>query len=152
MYGILSVIATFLQQFSIYPLFMMSNIIPFMISHLYHIEKESSPSKTSSLTKNDGYFIHPIMPLCMSLCCFTVGIVEHYLGPKFVILIGSVCLALDDTLFIFSRSLIFDFFINIFFGVGFGVSMVAEVKNATKYFPKKRGLINVLVSELRGNL
>lgn len=49
-----------------------------------------------------------------------------------------VSLALSDALFIFSKSLIFDFFINSFFGIGFGVSMIPGLKNVTKYFPKKR--------------
>ena len=112
--GIMSLIAAILHQFSLYPLFMMSNIIPFMISYLYQTEKESSPDNTSSLTQNDGYFIHPIMELSMSICCFFGGMAEHYLGPRLVILIGGICIALGDLFFIISRSLILDFFINIF--------------------------------------
>ena len=112
--GIVSLIAAILHQFSLYPLFMMSNIIPFMISYLYQIEKESSPDNTSSLTQNDGYFIHPIMELAMSICCFFGGMAEHYLGPRLVIIIGGICIALGDLFFIISRSLILDFFINIF--------------------------------------
>ena len=150
--GIRSVIAAFLHQFSLYPLFMLSNIIPFMISYLYHLDKESSPNKTSNITQEDGYFIHPIMCLCMSLCAFFGGVVEHYVGPKYAIIIGGVSLALGDTLFIFSKSLIFDYCINIFFGIGFGISITAGTKNATKYFPKKRGLITSLVAVLGGNL
>ena len=50
-----------------------------------------------------------------------------------------------------SKSLIFDFFINSFFGIGFGVSMIPGLKNVTKYFPKKR-VINLLVSAILGNL
>ena len=150
--GIRSVIAAFLHQFSLYPLFMISNIIPFMISYLYHIEKETSPNNSSNITQDDGYFIHPIMCLCMSLCAFFGGLVEHYVGPKYAILIGGVSLALGDTLFIFSKSLIFDYCINICFGIGFGVSITAGTKNATKYFPKKRGLITSLIAVLGGNL
>ena len=96
--GIRSVIAAFLHQFSLYPLFMISNIIPFMISYLYHIEKETSPNNSSNITQDDGYFIHPIMCLCMSLCAFFGGLVEHYVGPKYAILIGGVSLALGDQL------------------------------------------------------
>ena len=150
--GIRSIIAAFLHQFTLYPLFMMSNIMPFMISYLYQTEKESSPDKTSSLTQDDGYFIHPIMSLTMSICCFFGGMIEHYLGPKLVVLIGGICLACGDFLFTISQYLILDFFTNIFFGVGFGVSMTAALKNATKYFPKKRGLINAIVGALGGNL
>ena len=113
--GIMSLIAAILHQFSLFPLFMMSNIIPFMISYLYQTEKESSPDNTSSLTQNDGYFIHP---LSMSICCFFGGMAEHYLGPRLVIFIGGICIALGDLFFIISRSLILDFFINIFFGIG----------------------------------
>ena len=104
--GIRSVIAAILHQFTLYPLFMMSNIMPFMISYLYQIEKESSKDKTSSLTQDDGYFIHPIMSLSMSICCFFGGIVEHYLGPKLAILIGGISIALGDFLFTVSKSLI----------------------------------------------
>ena len=150
--GIRSTIAAILHQFTLYPLFMMSNIIPFMISYLYQVKKESSPDNTSSLTQDDGYFIHPIMSLCMSICCFFGGMVEHYLGPKLVILIGGICIALGDFLFTVSINLILDFFINIFFGVGFAIAMTAAVKNATKYFPKKRGLINALAGGFGGNL
>ena len=150
--GIRSVIAAILHQFSLFPLFMMSNIIPFMVSYLYQIEKESSLNHTSSLTQDDGYFIHPIMSLSMSICCFFGGMVEHYLGPKLVILLGGFCITLGDFLFIVSKNIIFDFFINIFFGIGFAVAMTAAVKNATKYFPKKRGLINALAGGLGGNL
>ena len=112
--GISSIFSVILQQFSLFPLFMMSNIIPFMISYLYQTEKESSPDNTSSLTQNDGYFIHPIMELSMSICCFFGGMAEHYLGPRLVIFIGGICIALGDLFFIISRSLILDFFINIF--------------------------------------
>ena len=150
--GIRSVIAAVLHQFTLYPLFMMSNIIPFMISYLYHIDKESSKDNISSITQDDGYFIHPIMSLSMSICCFFGGVVEHYLGPKLVILFGGISIALGDFLFNFSKNLILDFFINIFFGIGFGIAMTAAVKNATKYFPKKRGFINALAGGLGGNL
>ena len=146
--GIRSIIAAFLHQFTLYPLFMMSNIMPFMISYLYQTEKESSKGKTSTLTQDDGYFIHPIMSLTMSICCFFGGMMEHFLGPKLVVLISGICLALGDFLFTISQNLILDFFIYIFFGVGFGVSMTAAVKNATKYYPKKRGLINAIVGSL----
>ena len=131
---------------------MMSNIIPFMISYLYHTQKESSPEKKSSLTQNDGYFIHPIMSLSMSICCFFGGIVEHYLGPRLVIVLGGLFIFIGDILFTISKNLILDFFINIFFGVGFAISMTAAVKNASKYFPTKRGLINALAGGFGGNL
>ena len=150
--GILSLISAILHQFSLYPLFMMSNIVPFMISYLYHVQKESSPDKKSSLTQDDGYFIHPIMELSMSICCFFGGMVEHYLGPRLVILLGAISISLGDFLFIVSKNLFLDFFINIFFGIGFAIAMTAAVKNASKYFPNKRGLITALASGFGGNL
>ena len=150
--SIMSLIAAILHQFSLYPLFMMSNIIPFMISYLYHVQKESSPDNKSSITQDDGYFIHPIMELAMSICCFFGGIVEHYLGPRLVILIGGACIVLGDVVFIISKNLILDFFVNILFGIGFSVAMTAAVKNATKYFPTKAGLINSVAGGFGGNL
>ena len=150
--GILSLISAILHQFSLYPLFMMSNIVPFMVSYLYHIKKESSVDNKSSLSQNDGYFIHPIMELSMSICCFFGGMVEHYLGPRLVILLGAFSIGLGDFLFIVSKNLILDFFINIFFGIGFAIAMTAAVKNASKYFPSKRGLINAIVGGFGGNL
>ena len=129
---------------------MMSNIIPFMISYLYHKEKESK--KESSLTQNDGYFIHPLMSLAMSIRCFFGGIAEHYLGPRIVILLGGILIFIGDFLFTISKSLVFDFFINIFFGIGFAIGMTAAVKNASEYFPNKRGLINALAGGVGGNL
>ena len=147
-----SLISAILHQFSLYPLFMMSNIIPFMISYLYHLDKESSPDNKSSLTQNDGYFIHPIMSLTMSICCFFGGMVEHYMGPRLVILLGGISIAFGDLLFIISKNILFDFFINIFFGVGFAIAMTAAVKNASKYFPNKEGLINSVAGGFGGNL
>jgi len=131
---------------------MMSNIIPFMISYLYHLEKESSPDNTSSIRQRDGYFIHPFMSLFMSIFCFFGGIIGHFLGSRLVILLGGILLALGDLLFVISENLILDFFINIFFGIGFAISMTASVKNACKYFPEKRGLINALAGGFGGNL
>ena len=150
--GISSIISAILQQFSLFPLFMMSNINPFMISYLYHLDKESSPNNESSIRQRDGYFIHPFMSLSMSIFCFFGGIVGHYLSSKAVIFLGGIIIALGDLLFAFSKSLIFDFFINIFFGLGFAISMTASVKNACKYFPEKRGLINSIAGGLGGNL
>ena len=150
--GFSSIISAILQQFSLFPLFMMSNINPFMISYLYHLEKESSPNNESSIRQRDGYFIHPFMSLSMSIFCFFGGIVGHFLSPRAVILIGGITIAFGDLLFAFSKSLIFDFFINIFFGIGFAISMTASVKNASKYFPEKRGLINSIAGGLGGNL
>ena len=150
--GILSLISAILHQFSIYPLFMMSNIIPFMISYLYHTQKESSSNNKSSLTQNDGYFIHPFMSLSMSVCCFFGGMVEHYFGPRLVIILGAFSIALGDFLFTVSTNLILDFFITFFFGIGFAISMTAAIKNATKYFPNKSGLINALAGGFGGNL
>ena len=150
--GISSIFSAILQQFSLFPLFMMSNIIPFMISYLYHLEKESSPDHSSSIRQRDGYFIHPFMSLFMSIFCFFGGIIGHFLGSRLVILLGGILLALGDLLFIISENLILDFFINIFFGIGFAISMTASVKNACKYFPKKRGLINALAGGFGGNL
>ena len=150
--GISSILSAILQQFSLFPLFMMSNIIPFMISYLYHLEKESNPEHTSSIRQRDGYFIHPFMSFFMSIFCFFGGIIGHFLGSKLVILLGGFLLALGDLLFTISENLIFDFLINIFFGIGFAISMTASVKNACKYFPKKRGLINALAGGFGGNL
>ena len=150
--GIMSIVSAILHQFSVFPLFMMSNIMPFMISYLYHIDKESNPDNTSNIRQSDGYFIHPLMSLSMSLCCFFGGIVEHFLGPKLVLILGGISIAIGDICFILSKSLILDFFINIFFGIGFAISMMAAVKNATKYFPERRGLINALAGGLGGNL
>ena len=150
--GISSIFSAILQQFSLFPLFMMSNIIPFMISYLYHLEKDVSSDHTSSIRQRDGYFIHPFMSLFMSIFCFFGGIVGHFLGSRLVILLGGILLALGDILFTISENLILDFFINIFFGIGFAISMTASVKNACKYFPKKRGLINALAGGFGGNL
>ena len=150
--GILSLVSAILHQFSLYPLFMMSNIVPFMVSYLYHIKKETSSDNKSSLTQNDGYFIHPIMELSMSICCFFGGMVEHYLGPRLVILLGAFSIGLGDFLFIVSKNIIVDFFINIFFGIGFAIAMTAAVKNASKYFPNKRGLVNAIAGGFGGNL
>ena len=91
------------------------------------------------------------MSLSMSICCFFGGMVEHYLGPKLVILLGGFCIALGDFLFIISKNIICDFFISIFFGIGFAIAMTAAVENATKYFPKIRGLINALAGGLGEN-
>ena len=150
--GISSVVSAVLQQFSLFPLFMMSNIIPFMISYLYHLEKESNPDKEPSIRQRDGYFIHPFTSLAMSIFCFFGGIVGHFLGPRAVIFLGGLSIAIGDLLFVYSTSLIFDFFINIFFGIGFAISMTASVKNACKYFPNKRGLINSIAGGFGGNL
>ena len=150
--GILSTISAILQQFSLFPLFMMSNIIPFMISYLYHIEKQSSPNGKSSLRQRDGYFMHPFMSLFMSIFCFFGGIIGHFLGARAVILLGGISIALGDLLYVISTNLILGFFINIFFGIGFAISMTAAVKNACKYFPQKRGLINALAGGFGGNL
>ena len=149
--GISSIFSAILQQFSLFPLFMMSNIIPFMISYLYHLEKESNLEHVSSIRQRDGYFIHPFMSLFMSIFCFFGGIIGHFLGSRLVILLGGILLALGDILFVISENLILDFFINIFFGIGFAISMTASVKNACKYFPKKRGLLNVLAGGFGGN-
>ena len=150
--GISSIISAVLQQFSLFPLFMMSNINPFMISYLYHLDKESSEDNTSSIRQRDGYFIHPFMSLSMSIFCFFGGIVGHFLGSRIVILLGGILIAFGDWLFTVSTSLLFDFFINIFFGLGFAISMTAAVKNACKYFPEKRGLINSIAGGFGGNL
>ena len=150
--GISSIISAVLQQFSLFPLFMMSNINPFMISYLYHLDKEESIDNTSSIRQRDGYFIHPFMSLSMSIFCFFGGIVGHFLGSRIVILLGGILIAFGDWLFTVSRSLVFDFFINIFFGLGFAISMTAAVKNACKYFPEKRGLINSIAGGFGGNL
>ena len=150
--GISSVISAVLQQFSLFPLFMMGNIVPFMMSYLYHLEKESSPDNESSLRQRDGYFMHPFMSLSMSIFCFFGGIVGHFLGAKAVILLGGISIAIGDLLYVFSKNLILNFFINIFFGIGFAISMTASVKNACKYFPEKRGLINSIAGSFGGNL
>jgi MFS family permease len=78
--------------------------------------------------------------------------VGHFLGARAVILLGGISIAIGDLLFAYSTSLIFDFFINIFFGIGFAISMTASVKNACKYFPNKRGLINSIAGGFGGNL
>ena len=150
--GILSVISAILQQFSLFPLFMMSNIIPFMISYLYHLEKQNSIDGKSNIRQRDGYFMHPFMSFFMSIFCFFGGIIGHFLGPRAVILLGGISIALGDLSYIISTNLIIGFFINIFFGIGFAISMTAAVKNACKYFPKKRGLINALAGGFGGNL
>ena len=149
--GISSIVSAVLKQFSLFPLFMMPNIIPFMISYLYHLEKESNPDKEPSIRQRDGNFIHTFTSLAMSIFCFFDG-VGHFLGPRAAIFLGGLSIAIGDLLFLYSKSLIFDFFINLFFGIGFAISMTTSVKTACKYFPNKRGLINSIAGGFGGNL
>ena len=143
--GISSIIGAWIHQFILFPLFVISNMIPYLISHLYNISD-------SSLTQNDGFFFSPITNMEMSICCFFSGIFEKNFGLYFTIIIGGILISLGSYLLSICKYFYIDFIITIFYGLGFGICFMSAVKNACKYFPESAGFISAICGGIGGNL
>ena len=144
--GIFSIIGAWIHQFVLFPLFVISNMVPYLISHLHNI------NNNNSLNQNDGFFFSPITNMEMSICCFLSGIVEKKFGLHITIILGGILISLGSLFLSFCKNLYIDFIITIFYGLGFGICFMSAVKNACKYFPNSSGLISAICGGLGGNL
>ena len=143
--GILSIIGAWIHQFILFPLFVISNMVPYLISHLYN-------TQDSSLTQNDGFFFSPVTNIEMSICCFFSGIFEKNFGLYPTIILGGILISLGSFLLSICKYFYVDFIITIFYGLGFGICFMCAIKNACKYFPKRSGLISAICGGFGGNM
>ena len=143
--GIFSIIRAWIHQFILFPLFVISNMVPYLISHLYN-------TQDSSLTQNDGFFFSPVTNMEMSICCFLSGIFEKNLGLYPTIILGGILISLGSFLLSICKYFYVDFIITIFYGLGFGICFMCAIKNACKYFPKRSGLISAICGGFGGNM
>ena len=143
--GILSVIGAWIHQFILFPSFVISNMVPYLISHLHN-------TKDSSLTQNDGFFFSPITNMEMSICCFLSGIFEKNFGLYPTIILGGILISLGSFLLSICKYFYIDFIITILYGLGFGICFMCAVKNACKYFPERQGLISAICGGIGGNM
>ena len=146
--GILSLISAIIHQFSLYPLFMM-----FLLwFHIYIMcKKNQIKIKINFISRwwifyssNNGIMYEYML------------LFWRYGRTLFWAKISNI---IRSSFNIFRRFFIycfkkfnFWFFINNFFGIGFAIAMTAAVKNASKDFPNKKGLINALSGGFGGNL
>ena len=112
--GIFSIIGAWIHQFVLFPLFVISNMVPYLISHLHNI------NNNNSLNQNDGFFFSPITNMEMSICCFLSGIVEKKFGLHITIILGGIFISLGSLFLSFCKNFYIDFIITIFYGLGFG--------------------------------
>jgi len=70
---------------------------------------------------------------------------EKKFGPKITLLLSSLIVELCLIFYFFQKNLYLFYTISIIIGLGNGLSAGVPIKNACKYYPKKKGTINSII-------
>ena len=139
--AISSIIGSLFHQFTLFSLFAFANIC------VQYGEK-----KYPTVKKIAFFFLSPICNIYMCLACFLGGISLRKLGIHLSIILGCISICLCSFLLLITNNIYLDYFVIIFYGLGFGISMTSSVSNACMYYPENRGLITAICGGVGGNL
>ena len=137
--GILTLVGNELHRISFGCLMVIFNLTTYLMSYLRHYQEEKT------ITLQYTYFIGPIMSITMGLFTPTVGYLEHKLGLKFSIILGSLLNLWFCIILYLSKNYYFDLFA--FFINSLGSSMGALMsRNMMGYFFHVRGKLSGILS------
>ena len=139
--AISSIIGSLFHQFTLFSLFAFANIC------VRYGEKKYPNVKEIAF-----FFLYPICVIYMCLACFLGGISLRKLGIHLSIILGCISICLCSFLLLITNNIYLDYFVIIFYGLGFGISMTSSVSNACMYYPENRGLITAICGGVGGNL
>ena len=138
--GILSIIGGVFHKIAIGSVFVALAFSSYMISYLHGFENGKD------LTQQHSYFLMPILTVTMGLGIPFSAILEFKLGTQRSIILGSILLIISSGILYVSHSFYLNLLAIFFFAAGLAVSIAISGKNASMYFPEKRGAISGFLS------
>ena len=135
--GVLSVIGAIMHKLGISALWVLANLVTYLISYL---RKYEDPNNTS-LTLLYTYFFSPILSTTLTGFMPVCGIIEFKLGCQKAIIIGALVIMLGYTILYVSHNIFLDMFATFLFGIGLSISTTLSTKNALLYFFNQKGTI-----------
>ena len=137
--GILTLIGGEFNRIGFGCLMVIFNLTTYLMSYLRHYQEQKS------ITLQYTYFIGPVMSITMGLFTPTVGYLEHKLGLKLSIVLGSLLCFWSIIILYLSKNYYFDLFA--FFVNSLGFSMMALMsRNLMGYFFHIRGKLSGILS------
>ena len=137
--GILTLIGNQLNSIGFGCLMVIFNLTTYLMSYLRHYQEKKT------ITMQYTYFIGPVMSITMGLFTPTVGYLEHKLGLKLAIVLGSLLCLWSSIILYLSKNYYFDLFA--FFVNSLGSSMMALMsRNLMGYFFHVRGKLSGILS------
>ena len=137
--GILTLIGNEFNRIGFGCLMVIFNLTTYLMSYLRHYQEKKT------ITLQYTYFIGPVMSITMGLFTPTVGYLEHKLGLKLSIVLGSLLCLWSSVILYLSKNYYFDLFA--FFVNSIGSSMMALMsRNLMGYFFHVRGKLSGILS------
>ena len=136
---ILSLISAILYQMSSSIVTTLGNFCVYFISYIHY----KNPNE--KINMQYGNINGPIILLLLSSFSPLSGIMEKKFGSKITLILSSLIVELCLIFYFFQKNLYLFYTISIFIGLGNGLSAGVPIKNACKYYPKKKGTINSII-------
>ena len=141
---ILSLISAILYQMGSSLVTTIGNFCVYFISYIYY------KNTNSTINMQYGNINGPIILLLLSSFSPLSGVIEKKFGAKFTLIFSALIVEVCLILYYFQRNLWIFYAISIFIGIGNGLSAGVPIKNACRYYPKKKGVINSIIICLGG--
>ena len=141
---ILSLISAILYQMGSSIVTTIGSFCVYFISYIYYKDT------TSNINIQYGNINGPIILLLLSSFSPLSGLMEKKFGPKLTLILSSSLVEICLILYYYQRNLWVFYAISIFIGIGNGLSAGVPIKNACRYYPKKKGIINSIIICLGG--
>ena len=141
---ILSLISAILYQMGSSLVTTIGNFCVYFISYIYYKNTDSK------INMQYGNINGPIILLLLSSFSPLSGVFEKKFGPKFTLIFSAFIVEICLVIYYFQRNLWIFYTISIFIGIGNGLSAGVPIKNACRYYPKKKGVINSIIICLGG--
>ena len=141
---ILSLISAILYQIGSTIVTTLGSFCVYFISYIHY---ENPDTK---INMQYGNINGPIILLLLSSFSPLSGIIEKKLGPKLTLILSSLLVEICLISYYFQKNLWLFYTISIFIGLSSGLSAGVPIKNACKYYQKKKGVINSIIICLGG--
>ncbi len=97
---------------------------------------------------NYGNLMRPVVLLFLAFFAPLSGTMDHFCGPRISVIVSAIVIEIGFTCLFFQRNLWIFYLLTLLLGIGSGLSTHILIKNACQYYPKKKGLINALISSV----
>ena len=136
---ILSLISAILYQMGSTIVTTLGNFCVYFISYIHYENPETK------INMQYGNINGPIILLLLSSFSPLSGIIEKKLGPKLTLILSFFLVEICLISYYFQKNLWIFYVISILIGISSGLSAGVPIKNACKYYPMKKGVINSII-------
>ena len=134
----LSFISAIIYQMGFHIIMETSNFTVYFLSYIHYNQEW--------VDINYGNLMRPFIILFLAIFAPLSGILEHTYGPRISIIISAIFVETAFVLLYFQQNLWYFYPLSLLLGIGNGLSTQILIKNCCSYYPKKKGLINALIS------